>query len=130
MSQETMQVLKMLAEGKLTVDQANQLLAALGEDRSAAPRGGSAPIPRPRNDAFGRLSPAQIVELRNHNVTPDYIRSMRSLGLEDMSLQHLIELRNHDIDPEYIRAMRATGLENLTVRKIIEMGIHNVTPDF
>ena len=33
MSEESTRVLKMLAEGKLTVEQANQLLEALGEER-------------------------------------------------------------------------------------------------
>src|SRR5437763_322613 len=116
MSDERRQVLEMLAAGKVTVEQANQLLEALGaavrpsdtaEPRAAAhQRERPAQRARPVDAFFSNLTPNQLVELRDHGVTPAFVREMRELGFtDDLSPNDLVELRNHGITAAFIREM-------------------------
>src|SRR5438270_13308111 len=76
MSEERRQVLEMLAAGKVTVEQANQLLEALGAEHRpdtkeqvparAHQRGRRAQRARPTDAFFSNLTPDQLVDLSDH----------------------------------------------------------------
>ena len=97
MSEESVQVLRMLAEGTINVDDANRLLEALGEE---APIGPESTV-RARESARkpegteARFTLEQIIELSEHEVDPAYIKQLREAGLADLSVQQIIELSEH-----------------------------------
>jgi hypothetical protein len=76
-----------------------------------------------------KLSLDKYIKFRIFNVTPDYIREMRSLGYDDLSASKLVETKIHKVTPDYIRKMRAAGW-NLSLNKYVENRIHGVTPEF
>src|SRR4051812_13750720 len=121
MSQESMQVLTMLSEGKLTVEQATRLLDALGGTRRSSPTSTTTSEQRPPDEFYARLSPNELIELRNHGVEPEYVRAMRSQGFAALSARELIELYNHGVAPDYIRGLREAGLTNLSLQQLIEL---------
>lgn len=141
---ERVQVLEMLVSGRLTVEQADQLLDALAESGSthtAAPMvRPDAPEPpvwrearrtgrRPPSSQRG-LSRSQLVEFKIHGVTPEYIRAMGEIGLDNLSPERLIELRTHGVAPAYVREMRELELGDLTAERLVELHMHGVTPDY
>ncbi|HEV2146269.1 MAG TPA: M56 family metallopeptidase [Longimicrobiaceae bacterium] len=83
--------------------------------------------------ALGLGSPSlkEVAELAINGVTPEYVRSLRSLGLSGTSTaSSLVELRLHRITPQYVRDLEALGYRNVSRPQLLQMGIHGVTPAF
>jgi molybdopterin biosynthesis enzyme len=75
------------------------------------------------------LTVDQIISLKIHGVTPDYIRELRAAGVEG-SASDLVALKIHEITPEYVRGLAAAGLANLRVHDYLAAKIQGVTPEF
>lgn len=80
---------------------------------------------------FSALSVENLIELAIHNVTPDYVQTMRSLGVSGTdTVRGVVEMRIHRITPEFVRDLEALGYRNLSRQQLLQMGIHQVTPGF
>jgi bla regulator protein blaR1 len=75
------------------------------------------------------LTVDQIIALKIHGVTPDYIRELRAAGVE-ASAPDLVALKIHEVTAEYIRGLAAAGLANLRVHDYLAAKIQGVTPEF
>jgi hypothetical protein len=75
------------------------------------------------------LTVDEIIALKIHGVTPDYIRDLRAAGIE-ASGPEWVALKIHEITPEYVRGLAAAGLTNLHVRDYLAAKIQGVTPEF
>jgi beta-lactamase regulating signal transducer with metallopeptidase domain len=75
------------------------------------------------------LTVDQIIALKIHGVTPDYIRELRAAGVE-ASGSELVALKIHEITPEYVRGLAAAGFANLHVHDYLAAKIQGVTPEF
>ena len=75
------------------------------------------------------LTVDQIIAMKIHGVTPDYIRELRAAGVE-ASAPDLVALKIHEVTPEYIRGLAAAGLANLRVHDYLAAKIQGVTPEF
>ena len=60
----------------------------------------------PDRECIPGLTTDQIVEMRIHGVSPEFVREMGESGLGDLSFDDLIEMGTHGVDPDYIREMR------------------------
>ena len=84
MSEGRALILEMLVAGRVTVEQADQLLEALEADPPAAPHGPVTQTGRQRrgdeqaDDLFATLTPKQLIKLRDHGVDSDFAREMHS----------------------------------------------------
>jgi beta-lactamase regulating signal transducer with metallopeptidase domain len=79
--------------------------------------------------ADGSLSVDDLVRLRNHGVTPEYIQQMRSV-FPDTSLARLAEARAIGVTPEYVQSLRAAGVKVETAREAVRYRAMDVSPEF
>src|SRR6266567_1004953 len=139
-------VLEMLAAGKISIEQANQLIEVLGEpslstaeqwagQRQREERGTPHLEPLEPVEPLGHRRRTnftfdQMVELSEHEVKPSYISRLREAGLYDLSVEEAIELNEHDIKPSYVKALHDAGMEDLTVDQLIELSEREVDPSY
>ncbi len=138
MSEERIKVLQMLADGKLTAEQANQLLEALEEDQAlevqdlpAQPEHTTADKDVLAADALhAAFTPDQLIAMRSVDMTPKYIQAMRESGYRDVNVKQLIDMRAVDVTPDFINAMRDVGISDLPPDQLIDMRAVDISPDF
>ena len=72
---------------------------------------------------------ADLVELRDHGVSSDYVRAVRQEGFTDLSASSICELRDHGVEPKYLKAIKA-GNPDLSIEAIDSLYDHGVKPDY
>jgi hypothetical protein len=149
MHAERSKVLEMLAAGTITVEQATQLLDAIGwggpppaEGRTPQAREGNAGAAGVADaagagDVSGRrpgrtpaFSTAELIELSNQGVSPTFVRELWAAGFRDFTVDQLTELSNHGVTVDYLRELAAAGLSHLTVDEVVELANHGVRPSY
>src|SRR6266700_2444783 len=143
MSEERVQVLAMLVTGKITIDQANQLLEVLGEEPLSEPErwssqsrkqdeGWREPVREFQGRTAAQRMPSftfdQIIELSEHEVNPDFLKALRNAGMAGLRVEQIIELSEHGVEPDYLIKFRDAGIAHLDVEQIIELSEHEVDP--
>src|SRR5229473_3993665 len=132
MSAERTMVLEMLAAGKITIEQANQLIEVLGEQsfpeaeqwtgQGQSSQSGQSverkvliQEQRGRKEAQGlpHFTFDQIIELSEHDVQPTYLRDLRDAGLTYLTIEQIIKLSEHEVGPAFLKALRDGGLTDL-----------------
>src|SRR2546423_14887792 len=141
MSEERTMVLEMLAEGKITIEQANQLIEVLGvpslsetEQWTGQPSFEEHKIHHQKHlehqehRALSQFTFDQMIELSEHEVEPGYLRSLRDAGLTDLTVDEIIQLSEHEVEPAYLIKFREAGISDLTVDQLIELSEHEIKP--
>jgi len=132
MSEERAQILEMLVAGRVTVEQAEQLLETLDGPSPSASRGAVAQTAaQPRGDEhmedfFATLTTEQLVALRDSDVSRAFVEQMRAAGLNALSVEDLIELHDEGITPHVVLDLREAGLADLTPDQLVELYCHGV----
>jgi hypothetical protein len=76
-----------------------------------------------------KVSLEKYLEMRIFDITPEYIREMRSLGFRNIDADELVATRIHRVTPDYVRQMRAAGWD-LSLDDLQASRIHGATPEF
>ena len=137
MSEERLKVLEMLANGRITVDQANQLLATLGvseeprnapgiDDHGSAEEEDDSPNASSR---FGEWTLEQILQMSTLGVEPEYIRKVRDAGLTDLSFEQILQMGVMGVEPEFVLEAREAYPE-LSLDQIVQLSHVGVDPSF
>ena len=121
-NQERTKILEMVAEGSLTVEQADQLLETLGAQNmaTASKRPDQSVLPA----GFTNFTREQMAALAVYEVDVDYIRALQEAGLRDLTVKQLISLKNYEVDADYVRVLQEAGFTNLTVEQLISLKEH------
>ena len=138
-SEERKKILEMVASGRLTVEQADQLMDLFStksttdaEKRPEGQRTGEYTrefMGRIRGYGkvvdkglrVGELTAREITSLKNNGVDTDYVRALMDLGLPDLTVKQIIDLRNYGIDGDYIRGLQEAGIADLTTKQCIPL---------
>jgi hypothetical protein len=76
-----------------------------------------------------RVSLEKYLTMRIFNITPEYIREMRSLGFNNIDAEELVATKIHKVTPQFVREMRAAGWD-LSLEDLQSSAIHGATPAF
>jgi hypothetical protein len=125
-NQERTKILAMVASGKLTIEQADQLLETLGAQSMASAE------KRPDQSKLAAgftFTGEQLAALEVDEVDADYIRALQEAGLRDLTVKQLIALKNYEIDAAFVKALMDLGLTDLTVKQLIALKNYEVDAD-
>ena len=111
-NQERTKILEMVASGKLTIEQADQLLERLGAQSLADAE--KRPVQSVLPAGFTTFTGEQMAALEVYEVDADYIRALQEAGLRDLTVKQLISLKNYEVDADYVRTLQEAGFTNLT----------------
>lgn len=76
-----------------------------------------------------RVSLEKYLSMRIFDITPEYIREMRSLGFRNIDSEELVATKIHKVTPQFVRDMRAAGWD-LSLDELQASAIHGATPQF
>ena len=92
------------------------------------PVSGQSYIDGMKSAGMGDLSADDLIALKVQNVTPEYIREMREIGLH-VDADGIVGMKVQGITPEYVKELRSMGF-NPDVDEIIGMKVQGVTPEY
>lgn len=77
-----------------------------------------------------RLSTRQMMNLAGNQVGPEWIRSLREVGYDNLAYDEVLSLAANNIGPDYVKDLAAAGYRNLPVAQLIRMRIAGVDGDY
>ena len=85
--------------------------------------------PRVARAGYKDLRVDDVVKLKIHGATPEYIRQIRGVGYKDLALSDLVRMRIHGVSVEYVKES-ATRIPGRAGRGAGADEDHGVTPQF
>jgi len=76
-------------------------------------------------DAGFHASAQELIELRVHGVTPEYMKALQDAGYSGLRVEEITRLRIHGVQPDFIQEARRLG-HNFTPPELVELRIHGV----
>src|SRR5262249_15739087 len=75
---------------------------------------------------YTNLSVDELIKLKTHGVTPEFIEGLKNHGYGSLSIEQLLKLRNHGVTPEFIEKMKAQGFKSLSVDQLVKLRSHGI----
>jgi DNA-binding transcriptional MerR regulator len=136
-------ILEMVKDGKISIEQADELLEALENAVPNTPAHASPlePERKPRVEVRisrstngGKYNFEQMIELGKFGVSAKFVRELAEIGLTDLGFEDVIELGKFGISPKFVLEMRQLSEEfdlgELNFERIIELGKFGVSAKF
>ncbi|HZG43387.1 MAG TPA: hypothetical protein VEY93_10525, partial [Longimicrobium sp.] len=77
---------------------------------------------------LGTMDVEGVLKLFIFEVTPEYVREMRALGIAGAStVENVVEMRIHELTPAFVREMESLGFRDLDREALLRMSIHGVS---
>jgi len=145
--EERIKILEMVAAGKLSVEQAGELMDILAEksgtDAEQRPEEGQR-AGEYNQEAMGRIRGYGKTLDRGLRATglkwdkPDkmygvdasYARALRETGLTNLTAEEIGALKMYGIGANYVKALREAGLGDLTVKQVISLYNYGINADY
>jgi hypothetical protein len=78
-----------------------------------------------KDAGYGDLSSSQITELKMHGLDPKFVLEAHDLGY-DFNSRDLVDLKMHGVSADYLRHLRESGMRNLSAQQISKLKMHGV----
>ena len=83
-----------------------------------------------RRLGYTNLTVDELIDLKSHGVSIEFIEGLKSEGLANLSVEQLLKLRAHGIQPDLIRSLKASGYSNLGMEQLLTLRMHGITPQY
>jgi beta-lactamase regulating signal transducer with metallopeptidase domain len=111
-------------------------LAAAPTPKPSPARPQAAPLPAASGSyidgmkaaGIGELTVDQLIAMKIHNITPEYVRGFHELELHP-DADELVAMRIHGVSPEYVHDVRGLGL-NPDQDQLVAMKIHGIDAEY
>jgi hypothetical protein len=70
---------------------------------------------------YERSSLDQWIRLKDHGVSPAFVRELKEIGYSNVPLDQLVRLKDHGVNASYIRRMKEKGYGDRTLDEYIRM---------
>ncbi len=80
-------------------------------------------------DADPHASTRQLMDLRNHGVSAQFLAGARRAGYKNFSADDFIQLAMHGVSTDFLSELKADGY-NLNAQDIVELAMHGVSGHF
>jgi beta-lactamase regulating signal transducer with metallopeptidase domain len=102
----------------------------LGAPLHSAPGEGAPVVPGALAAQGTQPTLDELVQMRIHGVSPEFIREMREALGHEVSVRDLVQMRIHGSSPELARAVRdLMPGEVVEARQVVQMSIHGISPE-
>jgi hypothetical protein len=69
----------------------------------------------------------ELVALKIHQVTPEYVRGLAAAGLGNLHVRDYLAAKIQGITPEFVQSIRSHGFKDLTLRQLIALKIADIS---
>jgi hypothetical protein len=118
-SEERKKILEMVASGRLTVEQADQLMDLFSAKSTTVA------AKRPdQGQRSGGYTQETIGRIRGYRKSGDTV--LTEAGLADLTVRQVISLYNYGVDADDVRALREDGVAGPTVERLLSLKKYGV----
>ncbi len=78
---------------------------------------------------FGKPTDEELIELKIFGVTPETVQGMKAAGIVPSKLQDLVSYQIFKVTPEFVAGMKDAGFSSIPPSKLVELRVHGVTPE-
>ena len=79
---------------------------------------------------LGRPTVHELITLKSLGVTPEYVAEMKQSGLGPKDFHEIVTEKSLGITPEYAAAMKQKGFGNLDLHQLITLKAQGMTPEY
>jgi beta-lactamase regulating signal transducer with metallopeptidase domain len=79
---------------------------------------------------YANLSVDDLIELKNHGVTPQLVRELKAQGYDKLTVKQLLRLASAGVSTQFIKELKDTGLEQTSIESLIRLQTQGVSPRF
>jgi beta-lactamase regulating signal transducer with metallopeptidase domain len=81
-------------------------------------------------EGYTNLTVEQIIALKTHDITPEFVRGMKGAFGSRLPVDHLIALKVHGATPQFVRELKEAGLDKISDEMVVAFRVHGVTAQF
>jgi len=79
---------------------------------------------------MGNASVHELMGLKAQGVTPEYVAQMKASGIAFTDLHEIVGAKALGVTPEYAKGMAASGFPNMPVHELMGLKAQGVTPEY
>jgi beta-lactamase regulating signal transducer with metallopeptidase domain len=79
---------------------------------------------------FGKPTMHELITLKSMGITPEYLGALKQSGLGPKDFHEAVAMKSMGITPEYAAALKQKGFGNMSVHQLIALKSQGMTPDY